>query len=266
MMRNQFAAFNIENPEADSEKGAATNSALFLNNDTSLYVKIYETQYRIERDEEAFMKQMRNNMASQAEMEAFLAAKAGGIGSIDGKTLDDLLPKKKIPVPNRPQKIVFEGPVDIASLAKGANQNNKHFKLSLNKEFAIEGDLKLHQNQFTSIPRGFVTLNIEQMSAFKKDRFETYKDLVILFTQKINQSGEKMVQRINEADLEKTVKFECFHYDEFIKVEVFHRNSEQKNSKLAKAFIHLRQLTFSEDETIPFSVDLKPSNYGEKRD
>ena len=90
-MRNQSVSFNIENPEADSEKGRPSNSAIFFLNDESVMVTIIETQYRIERDEAAFMKQLQNNMASQAEMEAFLNAKAGGIGNDEGKVLDDLM-------------------------------------------------------------------------------------------------------------------------------------------------------------------------------
>ena len=38
------------------------------------------------------------------------------------------------------------------------------------------------------------------------------------------------------------VKYEAFHFDDYIKLEVFHKGLMQKNSKLGKAFINIRDL------------------------
>ena len=63
-MKKQFIEFNMENPEADSQKGRPSNSALFLFNDTKLDICIKENHYRLERDEEAFIKSLRENMGN----------------------------------------------------------------------------------------------------------------------------------------------------------------------------------------------------------
>tara|TARA_B110000285_G_C14924789_1_gene514441 strand:- start:270 stop:491 length:222 start_codon:yes stop_codon:yes gene_type:complete len=68
-MNKQQIAFNMENPEADSKKGRPNNSAVFLLNNTLLNVCIKENHYRLERDEEAFLKSLRENMGSKAQMD-----------------------------------------------------------------------------------------------------------------------------------------------------------------------------------------------------
>ena len=67
-MNKQQIQFNMENPEADSEKGRKTNSALFLLNNTLLDIEIRENHFRLERDEEAFIKSLRDNMNNQQQM------------------------------------------------------------------------------------------------------------------------------------------------------------------------------------------------------
>ena len=52
----------MESPEADSKKGIKRNTALFLLNSDTLDVKVQEKHYRMERDEEAFIKKLRENM------------------------------------------------------------------------------------------------------------------------------------------------------------------------------------------------------------
>ena len=63
-MKKQVIEFNMENPEADSKKGRLINSALFLLNDTNLEICIKENHYRLERDEDAFIKSLRSSMGN----------------------------------------------------------------------------------------------------------------------------------------------------------------------------------------------------------
>ena len=143
----------------------------------------------------------------------------------------------------------------------------------------LAGEGKLCTNEFTRIPRGHLRLRVEQLSIFKKDKYTHMKDLIVLMTKTVSRTGDKLVQRVTEQDLvppndkepddydDAVLKFETYHYDDFVKVEVFHRGSEQKNSKVGKAFLRMRDLVYSqEDKKQAFCVALQPSNYGEKRD
>jgi len=60
MGENQRIDFNMESPEADSMKGLPRNSAIFLYNDSSnlLSMSVHERHFKLERDEEAFLKQL----------------------------------------------------------------------------------------------------------------------------------------------------------------------------------------------------------------
>ena len=56
-MEEQTIDFNMESPEADSKKGVKRNTALFLlNNPKEMSIRVQERHYKIERDEEAFIK------------------------------------------------------------------------------------------------------------------------------------------------------------------------------------------------------------------
>lgn len=72
------------------------------------------------------------------------------------------------------------------------------------------------------------------------------------------------------------IKFDTYHYDDYVQIDVFHKGSIQNNSKIGKAFLNLRDLHCKrfEDEinksrtsktfmTVP--VTFSPSNYGIKR-
>ena len=105
-MGHQTVSFNVENPEADSEKGRPTNSCIFFMNYDRVLITITEEQYRVERDEEAFMKQLQA-AGSHAQYEQFLNAKAGGDIGGSGKTLDDIIPKKRIRVDTVEPRVIF---------------------------------------------------------------------------------------------------------------------------------------------------------------
>jgi len=89
-----------------------------------------------------------------------------------------------------------------------------------------------------------------------------------------------MQYRITEQDIEEDrdafIKYDTFHYDDFIELEVFHKGSVQKNSKIGKAFINLRELGCKDTSAdlnksatsktfTKVPITFKPSNYGEKR-
>jgi len=46
----------MESPEADSKKGLKKNSAVFLLNNQEIEVTIQEKHFRLDRDEESFIK------------------------------------------------------------------------------------------------------------------------------------------------------------------------------------------------------------------
>ena len=112
-MNKQHIQFNMESPEADSEKGRPSNSAIFLLNNTLLDVCIKENHYRLERDEDAFLKSLRENMGSNAKMTQFLNTKAGGRDEGSQKGLDDIMKKKKIPTNHMNPKTLFNSQVSF---------------------------------------------------------------------------------------------------------------------------------------------------------
>jgi hypothetical protein len=64
-----------------------------------------------------------------------------------------------------------------------------------------------------------------------------------MFTKDINLQGEKMQIKINEHEIGKAdIKFDTFHFDDFVQVDVFQKNSVVNNSKIGKAFVNLREL------------------------
>lgn len=112
----------MENPEADSKKGLTTNSALFFLNNTNVDISIKEHHYRLERDEEEFLKSLRDNMTSHAQMTQFLNNKAGGAEGMSrsnegpGKSLGDLMKKKKVPTNNMNPKVLFDQALDFTDI------------------------------------------------------------------------------------------------------------------------------------------------------
>ena len=68
----------MENPEADSKKGIPSNSGVFLCNASKLQVTVQEKHFRLERDEEAFIESLRENMGNHYKMNQFLSNKTGG--------------------------------------------------------------------------------------------------------------------------------------------------------------------------------------------
>lgn len=52
----------MENPSADSQKGRDSNSAIFLLNNNQIDISIEEKQYKMQQDEEAFIKKLKENM------------------------------------------------------------------------------------------------------------------------------------------------------------------------------------------------------------
>ena len=52
----------MESPEADSKKGLKRNAGVFLLNSHDIKVEIKERHFRLERDEEAFIEELRKNM------------------------------------------------------------------------------------------------------------------------------------------------------------------------------------------------------------
>ena len=41
-------------------------------------------------------------------------------------------------------------------------------------------------------------------------------DLVFLFTKDTGRSGETMVYKVKETELQESIKYETYHYDDFI--------------------------------------------------
>ena len=150
----------------------------------------------------------------------------------------------------------------------------------MDETFTLTGRIRLIHDEFSKIPRGQISLKIDQLTAFKKDQYTHFKDLVFLFTKDISRLGETMVYKITEQDIvddkDAMIKYDTFHYDDFIELEVFHKGSVQKNSKLGKAFINLRELACKDTAAdlnksatsktfTKVPITFKPSNYGEKR-
>jgi len=253
-MKNQQIEFNMENTEEEYKKGINKNTALFLLNDNVVQIQIQENHYRLERDEEAFIKQLRDNMSNQATMQQFLNQKAGGIegtGSVRG--LGDLIKKKKVKTNTMNPKRLYDSNIDFTNVLNEAEKTFptfifKSFELQLTDKITLAGSIRLIQNEFTKMPRGQISIKIDCATTFKKDQYTPYKDLVFLFTKDVGQGGETMQYKITEAELNDedasndVIRFETFHYDDYIKLEVFHKGSIQKGSKIGKAFINLREL------------------------
>jgi hypothetical protein len=111
-MNNQVIDFNMESPEADSKKGIKRNSALFLLNSDVLNISVQEKHFKMERDEEALIKQLRSKMNSQNELDTMLNSKQGGaeekLKTPDSlKGLDDIIPKKRVETNTMNPKTLF---------------------------------------------------------------------------------------------------------------------------------------------------------------
>lgn len=112
-MNAQVINFNMESPEANSEKGIKRNTALFLLNNIELEIDIRERHYKIEKDEEAFILQIRKNMNDQNQLQQMLDNKQGGATeSLENKeenlkNLDDIIPTKRTEFFELNPKVLF---------------------------------------------------------------------------------------------------------------------------------------------------------------
>ena len=92
----------------------------------------------------------------------------------------------------------------------------------MDETFTLTGRIRLIHDEFSKIPRGQISLKIDQLTAFKKDQYTHFKDLVFLFTKDISRLGETMVYKITEQDIaddkDAMIKYDTFYYDVFIEL------------------------------------------------
>ena len=114
-MRNQRIDFNMENPEADYKKGIPSNCGTFLQNSNTVHITVQEKHYRLERDEEAFIQSLRDNMANHQQMTQFLNNKTGGNSRSEEnqKGLSDIIKKKKIQTNHMNPKCLYDGDIQL---------------------------------------------------------------------------------------------------------------------------------------------------------
>lgn len=266
----------------------AANAAVFMLNSSSLQVRVQERHFKLEQDEEAFMREMQANMGDQARMEQFLNQKAGGADANpdDPKSLGDMMKVKRTQIYHMKPKTLYDDGVDFAQYLNLVLETTSlslkftDFEIALTDKLILAGKMRILHDEFSKMPRGQITFKIDQTSIFKKDQYAHYRDLVFLFTKDVGKNGDTIVQKITEAELNEeekvfTVKYETFLFDDFVKLEVFHKNSIQKNSKLGKAFVNIRELgskiyvedinDTGVDECMSVPITFRPSNYGEKK-
>lgn len=89
----------------------------------------------------------------------------------------------------------------------------------------LKGKMRILYDEFSKMPRGQISLKIAQKTTFKKDNFTPYNDLVLLFTKDTGKGGDTMVYKVTEKEIttnkNSEVKFETFHSDDFIQLELF---------------------------------------------
>ena len=171
-----------------------------------------------------------------------------------------MIPKKRVQTNQMNPKTLFDQVMDFSSVLNAQGP----FELVLTDQIVLTGNARTLDDEFCKMPRGQIEIKIEQITKFKKDQYEPFMDLVFLFTKDTGRSGETMVYKVKESELSDLIKYETYHYDDFIQLEVFQKNSIQKNSKLGKAFISLRDLGCSSNPHV-LPITFKPSNYGQKR-
>lgn len=201
-MNNQMINFNMESPEADSEKGISRNTAVFLLNGIELEIEIRERHFRLEKDEEAFLKQIRKHMNDQNQLQQLLDNKQGGASeSLETKQnnlrgLDDIIPTKKVEFYELNPKLLFSGTINIDQNLKQFYDLNfgafSEFNIQLDYEYRLIGQGRLVFNEFTKMPRGQITFKIDQQTQFKRDQLTELRDVVFLFTKKIDSVGDVM--------------------------------------------------------------------------
>jgi len=161
-----------------------------------------------------------------------------------------MIKKKKVPTNHMNPKTLFDDLVDFHEHLRLAhalpNGAYRDFELVISDTLIMAGSMRLVHNEFTQMPRGQINLKIEQVTTFKKDQYTPFQDLVFLFTKDISRIGETLEYKITEQDIKDDrdtwMKWDTYHFDDFIQLEVFHKGSVQKNAKLGKAFINLRDL------------------------
>lgn len=135
-----------------------------------------------------------------------------------------MMKKKKIPTNHMNPKTLFDDLVDFHEqlrVAHGmANGEYQEFELVINETLTMTGKLRLIYDEFSKMPRGQINIKIDQVTAFKKDQFTPFKDLIFLFTKDVSRIGETLVYKITEediaADRDTLIKYDTYHYDDFI--------------------------------------------------
>lgn len=156
-------------------------------------------------------------------------AQANFEGDGEEKGLDDIIKKKKVEIFNMNPKHLVEHVHDfkntLSVIYKTPLGEYSDFQIELptfdgGKSITLLGKARFVCNDFTKMPRGQVTLNIGQMTLFKKDAYTHFKDIVFMFSKEASQMGEVLQYKVSEHALE-PVKFDTYHYDDFIQIDMF---------------------------------------------
>jgi len=146
-------------------------------------------------------------MNNQAELNMLLGNKQGDAEDQlagNGKSLDDIIPKKKIETFNLKPKTLFNGSVNIRKSLDDCRWDIGSwvdFEVQCDSKLTLQGQMRFLHNSFTEMPRGQITLNLSELTMFKKDQYTPYRDVTFLFSKCMSNQGELMQYKVTEHQI-----------------------------------------------------------------
>jgi hypothetical protein len=244
-MGQQRCEFDIEEPRGPDKKKPA-NQCLFYKygagEEGILTISLEERIYKLERDEAAFLQQIRNINTKQSTSvnQFFMKRSAGmslGLPDDDAATLKSMIKKKKIYQRTEP---IATTQVKVADLLP---QQNAIFGLlhpltftmvASEPKVILQGLLSVYVSPFTQMPRGKAQVQIIGTSTFSLDENQAYEGLTFKLSKATGKDGESLTYHQSEEEVSKkaakAVKFDTFFFDDSVKVQVFQKNSYVKSN------------------------------------
>jgi hypothetical protein len=70
------------------------------------------------------------------------------------------------------------------------------------------------------------------------------KDLIFKFNKVVDNDGDKIAYKLTQDQLEQSIDFNTFYFDDFVQMSVYHKNSTASAHLIGKEKLHFREIAF----------------------
>ena len=119
----------------------------------------------------------------------------------------------------------------------------------------VTGKITFRFNKFIGMPRGRLSMSIVGHSKFTKDANIEYKELVFKVQKPISKENDRLLYFVKQEDIKDTkIQFDTFYFDDFVKLDVFHKNSFLTPNMTGKSMLPLSHPSFDPESLFSLPI------------